>query len=309
MIPAALRVHGSRRRFQKMIKTILVPLFGTGNDAPLLELSLLAAGLYGAHIEGLHVRSSVANLIARAALIGPDVGGALISDALLEALEEGEDLRLSAARHSLLEFSKRHGLSLTESASHPISASWHEVDGDPVEGMTTRGRFADLVIVGRSPPGGEPSAGTIGTIMIGCGRPLLLAGRATPKTLAKRIAIAWKETAEAARAVGAAMPFLAKADEVTVLTAAKYGADGARTAESGEWIAARLRRHGLNVRSQGLASHKRTAADAVLETASTACADLLVMGGYGHSRVHELVFGGFTDQVLHDAPLPVLLVH
>jgi nucleotide-binding universal stress UspA family protein len=292
-----------------MIKTILVPLFGTGNDVLPLELGLRAAGLYGAHIEGLHVRSSVGSLIARAVLIGPDVGGAVISDALLEALEDGENLRSSAARQGFLEFCKHHDLSLTDAPPHQISASWHEVDGDPAEGMTARGRFADLVIAGRSPPGGEPSAATIGTIMIGCGRPLLLASGVTPKTLVKRIAIAWKETAEAARAVSAAMPFLAKADEVIVLTAAEHGAGGARTAQSGEWIAARLRRHGLNVRSQGLAGHKRTAADAVLETASTAGADLLVMGGYGHSRVRELVFGGFTDQVLHDAPLPVLLAH
>lgn len=38
-------------------------------------------------------------------------------------------------------------------------------------------------------------------------------------------------------------------------------------------------------------------------------ADLLVMGGFGHSRLREFVLGGATEAVLTNISLPVLLSH
>jgi nucleotide-binding universal stress UspA family protein len=100
------------------------------------------------------------------------------------------------------------------------------------------------------------------------------------------------------------MPLLARAKQVTVLA----------VAEAVEWddAADRLVRslawHGIAARIERLAPGPEGAA-ATLLTAAGAQADLLVMGGYGHSRVREWVFGGFTQIALSDAPLPVLIAH
>ena len=60
---------------------------------------------------------------------------------------------------------------------------------------------------------------------------------------------------------------------------------------------------------QCLRHDERPAVDTLLAAAGAANADLLVMGGYGHSRVREVMFGGFTRRVLSHADLPVLMAH
>ncbi len=120
----------------------------------------------------------------------------------------------------------------------------------------------------------------------------------------ERIAIAWKPTPQAARAVAAAMPLLVQASEITVISVEEEAAardDAGRLARSLAW-------HGLAATTLPLKPSAEGAAATLLAGARDR-ADLLVMGGYGHSRLREWVFGGFTQHVLADAPIPVLLAH
>jgi nucleotide-binding universal stress UspA family protein len=120
---------------------------------------------------------------------------------------------------------------------------------------------------------------------------------------AKRVAIAWKPTREAARATASALPFLARATEVVVLTVEEEAA-----ADEADRLVRNFAWHGLAARAERLPPGPEGAA-ATLLAAAQQRADLLVMGGYGHGRLREWVFGGFTEQVLTDAPLPVLIAH
>jgi nucleotide-binding universal stress UspA family protein len=104
------------------------------------------------------------------------------------------------------------------------------------------------------------------------------------------------------------MPLLARASRIVVLTADEDDKTGALV-ESAQKIATQLRWNGLAAEARHVTPGGRSLPDAVLETACALGADLLVMGGYGHSRVRELVFGGFTRQVLTASSLPVLLFH
>jgi len=134
-----------------------------------------------------------------------------------------------------------------------------------------------------------------------------------PQTMSRggfnRIAIAWKDTPEAARALTAAMPLLEKGREMHVCSANESGSPGTEGIDSSDRIVRCLRWHGLNVHGHFVSPADRTPADAVLRGAQEVSASLLVMGAYGHSRVREFVFGGFTRRVLHGAELPVLLFH
>ena len=111
------------------------------------------------------------------------------------------------------------------------------------------------------------------------------------ESVGSTIAIAWKETAEAARAVTAAMPILAKAKKIVVLTASESSADEDAEMHPAEYLTRQLAAHGFKAEAREVEPGKRSAADALIAAAHEAGADLLVMGAYSHSRFRELVFG------------------
>jgi nucleotide-binding universal stress UspA family protein len=142
--------------------------------------------------------------------------------------------------------------------------------------------------------------------LMASGRPVLIAPARPPTRLSGMIAIAWKDRPEAARAVAAALPFIERADRVVILSVD----EGAETdGESCERLRHALAWHNTNTIVQRMKPAGRPAAETLLEAAVAAGADMLVMGGYGHSRTREVIFGGFTRHVLTDASLPILMAH
>jgi nucleotide-binding universal stress UspA family protein len=100
------------------------------------------------------------------------------------------------------------------------------------------------------------------------------------------------------------MPFLARAKDIVVLTVDE---DEGRGDDVNRLVGA-LAWHDFPVRAERLISGPPGAVETLLDAASTR-AGLLIMGGYGHSRLREWVFGGFTKRILAAAPLPVLIAH
>ena len=170
--------------------------------------------------------------------------------------------------------------------------------------MVRYGLAADLIV---APRGGDEvlSRSVLEAVLLETGRPLLIPAAIPIPATFERIAIAWKATPQSARAVALAMPFLARAKEVVAMTVEEQSEE--RTDES-ERLVRNLAWHGLAARIERLAPGAEGAA-ATLLAAARDSADLLVMGGYGHNRLREWVFGGFTQQVLVDAALPVLIAH
>jgi nucleotide-binding universal stress UspA family protein len=125
-----------------------------------------------------------------------------------------------------------------------------------------------------------------------------------PDTIGKVVALAWNGSAQAARAVAGALPLLRNAEQIHVLTAAS-----ARTeVERADGLVRYLAWHGVSCERQAMYPTTQVGA-ALLGRARELGADLLVMGGYGRSRVSELVFGGVTRTVLGQYDLPILLAH
>ncbi|HYU11246.1 MAG TPA: universal stress protein, partial [Stellaceae bacterium] len=114
---------------------------------------------------------------------------------------------------------------------------------------------------------------------------------------------------EAARAVNDAMPLLAAAEAVTVLTIdPEQGPDGHGEIPGAD-IALHLARHGVKAQVERTISAGIGVGNMLLSWAADLEADLLVMGAYGHSRVRELLLGGATRTVLTSMTLPVLMAH
>ncbi len=288
-----------------MIKTILVPATGNQTDAANLAAALQVARSFAAHIDVLHVRLDP---VEAAVAMTNDATGGMLLDGLIERLEADAKTRADKTRREFTDFWARERLSIAlapTSAEHHPSAQFHVETGDEARWTAAYGLTADLIVVPRGAPDDAASRSLLETVLLETGRPLLIPSASAPSVaMSDRIAIAWKPTPQAARAVAAAMPLLAHAKEITVMT---VGEDDSRRDEA-ERLVTSLAWHGLRATVQRLTPNSRGAAE-TLFAAATEKSGLLVMGGYGHNRLREWVFGGFTQRVLADAPLPVLIAH
>jgi nucleotide-binding universal stress UspA family protein len=157
-------------------------------------------------------------------------------------------------------------------------------------------------------PDSEISRAAFEGALFKSGRPvLLIPPKWRGEALGENVVIGWKPTREAARAIADAMPFLSGAKKVTVLTV-DAAPDGYGQGP-GQDIATHLARDGVHVEVRNLDGIGRLAETALIEEARALEADLLVVGGYGHGRLTEFVFGGVTRALSRTSPIPVLVSH
>ena len=287
-----------------MIKNILVPATGTETDLVSLRMALKIARDFSAHIDVLHVRLDAVDVAVKTA---SGQGGPLVEH-LIQQLEQDARDREARARQMFEDFCRGENVPLVDApGSGPTtspSAQWHVETGDEADTIASHGLYADLIIAARSAGQHFTTRLILESALLNTGRPLLIPNvtGAPPNLQGGTVVIAWKPTPQATRAVAAAMPFLAGAKEVVVMTVEEEGRLGQT-----DRIVRNLAWHGLHVNVERLAP-KGDAAKTLLDAAAKK-GDLLVMGGYGHSRIREWVFGGFTQQVLAEAPLAVLIAH
>jgi nucleotide-binding universal stress UspA family protein len=194
-----------------------------------------------------------------------------------------------------------------------ISAEWRTATGFPVDVAAVQARYADLVVLGQLDP--EDAQAPVNSpppedIALSVGRPTLVipyVGSYSP--IGHRILVAWDASREATRALNDAIPLLAAAAEVTVLTVDPPVGRTEHGDIPGADIALHLARHGVKAQVEKTVSGFVGIGDVLLSRASDLGADLLVMGAYGHSRARELVVGGATRTVLRSMMLPVLMSH
>ena len=124
---------------------------------------------------------------------------------------------------------------------------------------------------------------------------------------AKRIGICWDGSRLAARALHDAMPFLKAADAVTVITVNEE--ENVPSEASPSHLARYLARAGVSARLTSLRMDDSEIQAGILSLAADESLNLLVMGGYGHSRLKETVLGGVTRDMLHSMTVPTLMSH
>lgn len=288
-----------------MPKVILLPVSGTAADAVVLDTALATARLFDGHLLALHVRPDVRREIA--ALAAADVGLAAGLETALQRMEAEAEARVAAAESAWKAFSAGNHIAVADSpVPAGVSAEWRVETGQEADWVAEYGRTADLIVVGRPRDKGVVALDVVEAALMDTGRPVLLAADSPPRDLTGRVAIAWKNTREAGRAVAAALPLIRRASAVTVytLSESKIGPD-----DSTARLVRGLRWHNPAVNHRALLLENGTAAETMLGAVQQSGAGLLVMGGYGHTRLREAVFGGFTRAILEHAPLPVLMAH
>ncbi|SFM14567.1 universal stress protein [Rugamonas rubra] len=194
----------------------------------------------------------------------------------------------------------------------------HVVDDDAGTGLSLQARHADLVVIGQRQPGrgGALLGDLAGHVLLHGGRPLLVVpDSGASRVPLERVLVAWDGGREAARALTAALPLLRRAAQVDLAVFAP-AEPGAGDAAADAAVVAHLRRHGVAVEllarpapAPGLLRHPDPVGAALLALAAERHSDLLVMGGYGHSRLREILLGGVTRTLLEQATLPLLIAH
>lgn len=227
--------------------------------------------------------------------------------------EEAERRRLEAAQDRVLQAAQANGLRI----------AFDSPGGDPLAVMTDSSRIADLVVIGQPLDGDAagPSRRFVSRLLVGAGCPLLFVPAIGPlEGCGDRILVAWSGTRESARALRDAMPLLHRASSVEIL---RLGGKGEDSEEPLDGVASFLRAFGVTascsvrpVREISFSERVLTPsvvdasiAELLLSHAGDSNADLIVMGGYGHTRTFELVLGGVTQTMLRSMTVPVLMSH
>ncbi len=208
-----------------------------------------------------------------------------------------------------------HAVSKFESIAQKMGVTSLEgrvADGEVAEGISLQARYCDLVVVGQADPD-EPAPSAPPDfsqhVVMHSGRPVLIVPRKGEFTsVGKRVLISWDASRGAIRAVTDAIPLLQHADAVQVAVFNAEAQLNAQGEKSGADLALYLARHGVKVE---VLQHK-TGKDigvALLSLATEQSSDLIVMGGYGHSRFRQMLLGGVTRSVLAGMAIPVMMSH
>jgi len=286
------------------MKSIMVPLEESETLDSTLATALLVARRFGSYIEGLCIRPTLAGAIA----VGFEGGAAALSGTE-EQFEQEQMARARRLRERFDTFTRAAGLAKeTRPGEAGPSVGWVEDEAAGIGIFGQRGRMFDLTVVGRPVPGAlTPAMNTLETVLFEAGRPILIAPPKAPASVGDTIVISWNGATETALTVNCAMPFLEKASRVIVLSVEGAMVPG----PSGEDVVTHLARNGIRAEAQSSPGRRTpaTAGREILEQAARLGADLVVKGGYTHSRLRQMIFGGATNHILNNAEVPVLMAH
>ena len=273
-------------------RTVLVALGTEAGCEARVRMAAELAARFGGHVVGVSATGIRMDLLFRAG----DDAARFAEDArrrrLVQTAESGELLGDTVSQTA-------YGTPFTH----------HVVEDELGWVLAQEGRVADIIVLGGLLPAGDGTRQrTSEYVLLNAGRPVLLVPPHAVPLHGVHVVIAWDGSREAARAVADAMPLLLCATKVTIL--AVWDEKGSPDANSEPVAGLRqyLRRHGViaAVRTEQTSGDVATV---VLETVSVLGAGMLVAGGYGHSRVRELILGGTTRTLMHACPVPLLLSH
>lgn len=294
-----------------MFKSLFLPLFGNQSDELSSALALNIARDFNAHIDCLHIRRDLKQRLLEATIVDASAGvgsGMLVAD-LVRSFEQSDKTRRESAAKTFKAISASENMvhQTDEIIPEGASCSFREVLGLEDEILVPEARIHDLTLLGYSGARGYANFQFAQDILIGGGRPLLLAARNAHAGQMQHVAIAWKNTPESSRAVAASMPLLKKALRVSIITIAEDNRE--TSADTADALRRYLGWHGLYPEVFHIGRTGMTLRGTIEQACKESNAQLLVMGGYGHNRMSEFVFGGLTRDVLRDPFLPTLMVH
>lgn len=277
-----------------MLKNLLVQIPSERLIRPLVDGAIALAASHAAHLHAISVGYETTTVLPF------DAGGA----AVVSVFEIEQERALARAHAALAVFE-------TEARNAGIPFSSQAVTSIPAEAAASviaAARLHDLTVVLQPEPGRETFDNVMPQeILFGSGGPVLFVPYVHKGPLdAKRIGIAWDGSRLAARALRDAAPFLKRAQAITIICINEAQAPAGASAKA---LSAYLARYGASVRIQLMAADHADIQPSILSIAADDGIDLIVMGGYGHSRLQERILGGVTRGMLQSMTVPTLMSH
>ncbi|WP_334130269.1 universal stress protein [Sneathiella sp.] len=271
------------------IKTILLHLNDDSHNNGAIDAALGLAVENGAHVSALYTS---ARTIIPASYMG------YVPPEMIERSRQLEAEKSSAAKARLEELAAKVGCSVEVFIE----------EGYAPDLLNNHALAADIVVLGRSDPDTD-SGGQLRhiaeEIVVSSPRPVLVIPNMRQETFGKRILVGWNNSRESSRAIHEAMPFLEKADMVTLLQVNSTEDENFETRQ----ILSHLARHGVKAEFKSGYWPDIDVGDAMLGALVDYSCDMLVMGAYGRSRIREMILGGATRTVLAHMTAPTLFAH
>jgi nucleotide-binding universal stress UspA family protein len=272
-----------------MIKDVMVWLDGGISD----EIRLSAAAEISRRLESRVVIGMYFNVLP----VPPAIEGAEFAvDLIGRARAAGDEAEASLTKR----------LQLLE---RPVEIRRFDVLADDIANVAAReARCADTFI-GVRPNGSMDPDDLIEGVLFGSGHHLFLVPETErPPIKFDRILVAWNGSREAARALSESMPYLRLAEEIAIVVVTN-DRPSEEEAVMGVDAVNYLKHHDIDAGLHRIQEHSGEVGARLIQQAKERKSDLVVMGGYGHMRLRERLFGGVTYNLLHDSPVPVLIAH
>lgn len=276
-----------------MIKDLVVNLAVGESRGDPGAYAVSVAEAFGAHVAAI--------AFAHDPVIPATLMGGVPAD-FIESQRAEAEAAASTAITRFEEAARRAGVS---AESRLLAASIAEAS-DQFSRITRR---FDLAVVGQAEPEkASPEELIAESALFGGGRPILIVPYIQKASLELgKVLVCWDGSRAAARAAGDALPFLSRADDIEVLIVA--GERGKGDEIPGADVGQHLARHGLKVDVKRIVAGDTDVANTILSYVADSAADLIVMGGYGHSRLREFILGGVTRGILEAMTVPTLMSH
>ena len=283
---------------------ILAPLTGSARDAVVLENAFAAAKPFGSHVVALFVKPDPAEAMP---FFGEGVSGPVLQE-IVDVAKAATDQAATGAKRSLQLVAAGAGVTQVAAPERAkgVSASWREAQGNFADQLAHQSRLSDLVVFGPLQENDRPGfMEAFEGVLLDAGRPVLLAAKAPSASVGKRIAIGCDGSVASAHAITAALPFLKAADAVELFTVKRGDQGPGICGEVREYLGL----HGISCSERSIGSSDKPVGESILQAAAECQPDLLVLGGYAHSRLRQTFFGSVTRHVISHADVPLFLVH
>ena len=266
------------------MKNILLLVHGDAGQEARLQCALDLTRALGGHLRCLDVA------------LRPATFAAPYDGLALGVLLEDEE------RH---EFANKQRLQ-ARLAKEDVPWSWDDVTGEFENELREAARLADVIVVNRALRDDYPAMRRVASdLIIKARRPILAVPEDARKLdLFGHALVAWDGSTAASAALLAAVPLLRLAEQVTVLQI-DDGSIDTQAEEAGAYLS----REAIEARIVKIAPEGRSVGDILIEAVARYGAGYMVMGGFGHARLLEAIFGGATRFMLSQSPVPLLVVH
>jgi nucleotide-binding universal stress UspA family protein len=286
-------------------RKLLLPVIGTEAGEAALTTAFMAARIWKAHVHGLHVRIDPRDV---APLAGEGLSGAMIEE-MMSATERESAERAQGVQALFSRYVEEHGIPIVTDpaaafSAGAVTASFGSVVGREEDVVAQQARLSDFVVLAHPEAGDDVSTSdALHAVLFDSGRPVMVAARTAPAHLGRRVCIGWNGTAESAAAVAGGLPWIERAEAVTVLHAEEYQRRGPDVTGLVDYLAW----HGVKAETRQFRPAGNSVGAGMLAAAKDVGADLLIMGAYSHSRLRQLILGGVTRHVLEHADLTLLM--